>query len=148
MAVDLDAAKKLCAAASQGPWKVDADRVCDGRCGDPVRYHDGSCCDHRSSIGCYVERHRDCMNVARDVDRPEDVAFIAAARTFVPELIGEVEQLRTALGEALEWASAPGEIHDKLCAEPGGFASELRPTPMRIGARVREERLAELRALL
>lgn len=60
----------------------------------------------------------------------------------------ERDRLKEALAEALEWASETGDIHDKLRAEPKGFASELRPIPMRIGERVRKDRIAELRKLV
>ena len=83
----------IAAAATAGPWKVDDDRVCDGRCGDPIRYHDGSCCDHRSPVGCYIEGHHACGTIAREVESSDDSVFIAAAREAVPLLLAEVERL-------------------------------------------------------
>lgn len=91
---ELRAAKALVDSATPGPWRQDGDdRVCNGRCGDPVAYHEGSCCDHRG-VGCYMEHHRDCITVARTEDSPaDDAAFIAASRTLVPRLLDEVDRL-------------------------------------------------------
>lgn len=75
--VNLDDLETVARAATPGPWSSDEDRVCNGQCGDPVRYHDGSCCDRRSAVGCYMEYHSSCNTVARDADR--DAKYIAAA---------------------------------------------------------------------
>lgn len=79
MTFDVEKLRALAEAATPGSWRVDDDRICDGLCGDPVRYHDGSCCDHASPIGCYIERHRDCGTIGREIANERDAAFITAA---------------------------------------------------------------------
>jgi hypothetical protein len=95
--------RSIIAGASPGPWLIDADRpdrVCNGQCGDPVRYHDGSCCDHRGA-GCYIERHANCRSVVTDVEREEDAAFIARSRQAWPEALDRVELLEAKLRECI-----------------------------------------------
>ena len=148
--IDLDAAKKLCAEATPGPWVAD-ERVCDGCCGDPVSYHDGSCCDHTSAVGCYIERHQQCATVAEigfARDPASNLAFIAASRTLVLDLIAEIEQLRAALAEALDWALPFDGYDGRHGRTVGGYTSELIPQFTRIGDRQRANRLAELRKLV
>ena len=74
--MNLDDLETKARAATPGPWRSDAERVCDGHCGESVRYHDGSCCDRSSAIGCNIEGHSNCNTVARDADR--DAVYIAA----------------------------------------------------------------------
>jgi hypothetical protein len=72
--------ERLCAAATPGPWEVDADRrlalgVASVRCVHGTR-----------PTVAHVDAH------LREMD--EAAAFVAAARTAVPELIAEVRRLR------------------------------------------------------
>jgi len=91
MTVDRKKLRDLAETATPGPWCADHDRVCDGHCGDPVRYHDGSCCDHQSPVGCHVERHRDCNTVVREIENEHDAAFIAAANPqTILEMLDEI----------------------------------------------------------
>lgn len=73
--ISLDNLETLALVATPGPWSNE-DRVCNGCCGDPVRYHNGSCCDRKISVGCYIAYHNHCVTIAHDADR--DAKYIAA----------------------------------------------------------------------
>jgi len=83
---DLRAAKALCEAATRGPWQW--------------REEYGSVALHSLTVGPFqsVAMAESCgtQNSSIMVDDP-DAAFIADARTLVPQLIAEVERLREAL---------------------------------------------------
>lgn len=80
MSLDLDPIKKLCEAATAGPWIIE----------DPVKFPE------------YIDSDGGKFSlIASDDYGPiltkEDAAFIAAARQDIPALISEVEQLREEL---------------------------------------------------
>lgn len=76
---------RLCDAATPGPWRVDDDRVCDGRCGEPFKYNDGS-------VAGLIERHGGCLTIARDVESA-NASFIAGARTAIPRLLAALDEV-------------------------------------------------------
>jgi hypothetical protein len=116
--VNLDGLEAKALAATPGPWSTDHDRVCDGRCGDPVRYHDGSCCDHRNPVGCYIERHPNCGAIAWDAER--DAAYIAAVSPDV------VLKLIAVARAAVRYCGPSGEdVAARRAAEVG-----LMPHPL------------------
>lgn len=89
MKLDLDELERLANAATDGPWAAPSPRI-----------------SHWRRDVCSITTN-DGMGIANNlVDT--DAAFIARARTAVPELIAEVRRLREALGErnnmtAKEW---------------------------------------------
>lgn len=94
--IDLEAIKARCEAATPGPWEwmsppwTTDPRVLVRRIGDNVEAS-FQVIDADPSGGEY--------SLAIDPGGP-DAAFIAHARTDVPALVAEVEQLRKALDEA------------------------------------------------
>lgn len=83
--IDLDEAKRLCTAATPGPWKPDIDSSLDHILGPSGERYGGDVV--MSAAPCGYENSNLCAS-------DEDVVFICAARTLVPELIAEVERLR------------------------------------------------------
>lgn len=94
--------RALCAAATPGPWEVDG----DGR--DICGFTDRLGAANGQSPYEITENNGFMRN-----DMAADAAFIAAARTALPEAIDEIERLRAALvriatGDALDpdtWAT-------------------------------------------
>lgn len=90
MSLDLAPIKARADAATDGPWRIEANLQWFDIVYDDPEFPDGpsglACGDHRGAIA--------------DL---EDAEFIARARTDVPALVAEVEQLREQLGRALDW---------------------------------------------
>lgn len=87
MSIDLSAVKRLCEAATPGPWTFVEPEAPAGAC--EVRAHDGE------EVADFVSQ---CESGGFNA------ALIAASRTLIPELVTELEQTRAALHEALgEW---------------------------------------------
>jgi len=123
--LDCAALTKLTATATPGPWTADVWIETDGngwRATGP--HHEAGAHDHGSEPGCPDEQ------IAR-----ADAAFIAAARTAVPELLAEVARLRAvlvaqdardvatltterdaAIARVAELESESGELHAELKA--------------------------------
>lgn len=113
--IDLDKLKALEQAATPGPWESRKETVKSSRGRQSEDYftiHD--------SNGCWVvgatvdlcmatERGDQCTNDMTN----EDAAFIAEARTAVPELIAEVERLQGEIkylrGDAKYYTTEDGE---------------------------------------
>ena len=107
--LDLDAAKKLCAAASPGPWRFEIDRFDDESYEAIV---DDAAVSFMARIDTEVAPHEaigddwtEHDSAARDAQyarakasqAASNAALMAAARMLVPELIAEVERLRALL---------------------------------------------------
>lgn len=87
MDVDLDALQALCDAATPGPWTAERDAVYR----EPPAY------------GAWRQLARMCAHAENFTNEHRweewhNAAFIAAARTALPELIAEVRRLRALLG--------------------------------------------------
>jgi len=81
--LDLPAIKKLCEAMPEGPWEVKA-----------------HCLPEPPSPPCTAAQVEPVLDgpIAWDVG-----CFIAATRTLVPQLVGELEEARTKLDAVDEW---------------------------------------------
>lgn len=75
MALDLEAVRARCDAATEGPWDST-----DGTCVTAEAFYE----DGGETIDLFLAKHA----------LPEDVAFVACARMDVPALVAEVERLR------------------------------------------------------
>jgi hypothetical protein len=88
--------REVCDKATAGPWKA-------MRCGGTSDY-DGRAysVNHESAVDCYdsyvfkSDAYDECSHIVDE----EDAAFIALARTALPEALDEIERLRTALLQA------------------------------------------------
>jgi hypothetical protein len=76
----LQGLKDLCSAATPGPWTIHPDEDC--------QYND-----------VYTIRNAKTYSIGEALNT--DAAFIAAARTALPELIAEVERLQSVWDEVL-----------------------------------------------
>ena len=104
--MDLERLKRLCDASTPGPWI--ANEMSSGvstKRGAIVGYPSDSSMVASLYDGEYIENE----------NREHDAAFIAEARTALPELIAEVELLRWALGHYANNSMSPYE---------GGIARE------------------------
>lgn len=102
--MDLEKLKKLCEAATPGPWKPDVWIETDGngwRATGP--HHEDEASDEGSEPGCPDEQAAQ-----------HDAAFIAAARTALPELIAEVERLRSVYEAACAWRDVDDGDDDEI----------------------------------
>ncbi|WP_326564525.1 hypothetical protein [Micromonospora peucetia] len=93
---DLDAIRKLADAATPGPWQAIVPANETGDWFDP--YDDPMVVTSDSTPGNYCAIAKDICN--GDPEGVADTAFIAAARSAVPALCDEVEQLRAKLAVA------------------------------------------------
>jgi hypothetical protein len=87
--LDLPELKRLCDAATEGPW-------CYEPHGDTGQYGVGVILDDDENHVNGLNENTDLLvseSVAVEVNRQPDAAFIAAARTALPDLIAEVERL-------------------------------------------------------
>lgn len=93
-ALDLDALRELCAAATEGPWTWSGVYLEGGPSGyrDVISPGDVKC-------GSYCQGGTSVVEIAS-----ADADFIAAARSAVPALIAEVERLTQQRDSAREWA--------------------------------------------
>lgn len=108
--------RALCDAATPGEWKATDDRterVCNGNCGAPFTYRDGS------ATGL-VERHGGCLTVANAElgDGASDARFIAASRQLVPRLVDALEAARDALEAARDRERNVSRLLDARTAGP------------------------------
>ena len=108
--MDVAAAKKLCDAATPGPWKPLVWIETDGnewRATGPG--HDDETSDEGSEPGCPDEQAAQ-----------RDAEFIAASRQLVPALLAEVERLRRFLDDAcrigLDCADSTSDVGVQLRA--------------------------------
>ena len=84
---DLQRLRALCDKATIGPWEVTDDDMGDGPCvATSLPYRDGK----PTCVACYF------FDNTPGRDAIKDAAFIAAARSAVPELLDEVAALRSA----------------------------------------------------
>lgn len=96
--VDIEAERAICAAASPGPWRVIKDSHKNGRyfpslvvVPDGV---DGGCHGGKFTINEAAPQTLEGCDATAD--------FMARARTLVPELLDEIEQLRKVVAGALD----------------------------------------------
>lgn len=102
--VDLDELQALADAATPGPWTVTGDDLIDGV--GKARGPNG--------------------RIFEDMDvRPNDAAFIAAARAAVPELVAEVRALRAEISEARHGVWERQHEIEILTAERDANAGDL-----------------------
>ena len=91
-----------CDAATPGPWRVEADAYDDPQllAAEPVR--SARSCRVRGCRCCYqlLEASWDTCAYVTAATEPADLEFLAAARTDVPALLGEIERLHQLLGSA------------------------------------------------
>lgn len=90
MTIDLDKARALCAAATEGPWAAWLDQ--DGQPHMQGRLMVGNVDAVIPDGEDYIEGVD--VNPIAECYTPEDRAFIAAARTLLPEALDEIERLR------------------------------------------------------
>ena len=86
--------RMLAAQATPGPWEA------DGRVVEQKYWNKGF---PEDPVSCEVECLAYCYGgTGRGVGRPEDAAFIAAARSAVPELLDRVADLEATLQRVRE----------------------------------------------
>jgi hypothetical protein len=114
--LDLDAVEALCAAATPGPWTVEEDsEVWELYAGRDRRHH-----------GLKLAK---CMKrdqpYAEYWPQPGDAAFIAAARTLVPQLVARCRELESELAAAKSFIPTltftAADITPRPCVHPYGF---------------------------
>lgn len=97
--------RELCEKATPGPWTAEYDNADNAGGGwwydiGPARVGAGYLCSD-----------------AKEKQVEHDAAFIAAARTAVPELLDEVERLRAELADARRQAEADRADANRIMAE-------------------------------
>lgn len=97
MTYTLEQLKSLEAAATKGPWIHDYDEDNMPSSFIVVKNEDGT---EEALIQCY--------------DGPHDTAFVAAARTAIPELLAEIESLRIQLWDAATEINCAGPIAHRI----------------------------------
>lgn len=88
MTIDRDELKRLCEAATEGPWTV----ISEGPQANPAHVY----VDHSQDVLICVTGDFE----RADQNAAEDAAFICAARAAVPELLGELEETEADLADA------------------------------------------------
>lgn len=116
--IDKAALRKLTEEASPSPWSVIEDRCNAPGCGDS-----------------YTVVDADNMSVADVGQAPQDAAFIAAARTAVPELLSALDAAE------VECERLRGRLHDRCTCEHGDPSRRIlehdKDCPIRVNIRTR-----------
>lgn len=102
---DLKAARKLCEQATPGPWEVGED---ERECAATLRVRP---CHINSEPGAPVDV---IIPFGRALS---DARFIAASRTWVPQLLAEVERLRRALKSERAQSEVDAMLAEQATAE-------------------------------
>ena len=91
--LDLEEAERLCREATEGPWRVGFTRDKDAKSSRYILQVKGLRSKNPDNWTVIVSGCEDSWDIPQGVLNPEDAAFIAFARTFVPLAVERIREL-------------------------------------------------------